>query len=94
MEKVFEIYLYICGVIISLIILVGLIALALNVITYAYQSMVGFDIFKKFLRKYNKEMQKAKHRSCFKCVNRKTDKCPNSSECYDTEERPYFKKKR
>lgn len=60
MLKIFEIYLYICGGIISITILVGLIALALNIICYAYQSCVGFDTFRKFLIKYNSEMKKEK----------------------------------
>lgn len=56
MEKAFQIYLYICGIIISIIILIGLVALALNLICYAYQSFIGFKTFTKFLKKYNKEM--------------------------------------
>lgn len=60
MEKAFEIYLYVCGFIISIISLLGFIAVMLNVITYTYQSFVGFDTFKKFLRKYHSEMKKEK----------------------------------
>lgn len=56
MEKAFQIYLYMCGIIISIIILVGLIGLTLNLIGYAYQSFVGFKNFTKFLKKYNKDM--------------------------------------
>lgn len=91
MLKVFEIYLYICGIIISIIILAGLIAIALNVIAYLYESSVGFDTFKKFLKKYNKDMQELKRRKCDKCINYKTMDCPNSSKCYDTLDKPYFK---
>ena len=29
-------------------------------------------------------------RECESCVKRKTTYCPNSSECYDTEEMPYY----
>lgn len=61
MEKAFEIYLYICGFIISIISLLGLIAVMLNIISYAYQSFVGFDTFRKFLRKYHSEMKKEKY---------------------------------
>lgn len=62
MEKVFEIYLYICGTIISICVITGLIALMLNLICYFYQTTVGFNTFKKFLRKYNKEMQEEKQK--------------------------------
>ncbi len=31
--------------------------------------------------------------SCDICINKKTMKCPNSSLCYNTEEKPYFKSK-
>ncbi len=60
MEKVFEIYLYACGFIISIISLLGLIAVILNVIVYFYQSFIGFDTFRKFFRKYHSEMKKEK----------------------------------
>ena len=60
MENIFEIYLYICGILVSIIILIGLIGITLNLITYTYQSCVGFDIFRKFLKKYNKEIQMEK----------------------------------
>ena len=57
MEIAFEIYLYICAVIISIIIIAGLISIALNLIAYAYESYVGFKTFNKFLRKYHTEME-------------------------------------
>lgn len=57
MYKVFEIYLYICGIIVSIAIVAGLIALTLNIIVYAYESYVGFKTFNKFLKKYHKEME-------------------------------------
>ena len=60
MENIFEIYLYICGILVSIIILIGLIGITLNLITYTYQSCVGFDVFRKFLKKYNKEIQMEK----------------------------------
>lgn len=60
MEKAFEIYLYICEFIISIITLLGLIAVMLNIIAYFYQSFVGFDTFRKFLRKYHSEMKREK----------------------------------
>ncbi len=93
MERIFGIYLYTCGIIISICIITGLMAIMLNFICYFYQTVVGFDIFKKFLKKYNKEMQKAKKRKCNKCVNFKTEKCPNSFECYATINKPYFTEK-
>ena len=60
MCKVFEIYLYICGVLISLAILSGLIILILNVIAYTYETCIGFKTFNKFLKKYHKEMKEEK----------------------------------
>lgn len=50
MCKIFEIYLYICGGLVSLGILLGLIILILNIIAYAYQTYIGFDTFRKFLK--------------------------------------------
>ena len=35
----------------------GLIALFLNLIVYAYQSFVGVKTFRKFLKKYHREMK-------------------------------------
>lgn len=32
-----------------------------------------------------------KNRKCDKCANYKTLKCPNSSKCYDTLDKPYFR---
>ena len=60
MCKVFEIYLYICGGLVGLAILLGLIILTLNIIAYAYESWVGFNTFYKFLKKYHKEMKEEK----------------------------------
>ena len=62
MEVAFEIYLYICGVIVSIIIIAGLIAVALNLIAYAYESYVGFKTFNKFLRKYHAEMEQERRK--------------------------------
>lgn len=60
MYKVFEIYLYICGGLVGLAILLGLIILTLNIIAYTYESWVGFNTFNKFLKKYHKEMKEEK----------------------------------
>lgn len=60
MLKVFEIYLYICASIVSIMIIALLIALTLNIICYFYQTSVRFNTFRKFLKKYNAEMQKEK----------------------------------
>ena len=60
MCKVFEIYLYICGSLVGLVILLGLIILTLNIIAYTYESWVGFNTFYKFLKKYHKEMKEEK----------------------------------
>lgn len=60
MCKIFEIYLYICGGLVSLGILLGLIILILNIIAYAYQTYIGFDTFRKFLKKYHREMKEEK----------------------------------
>ena len=53
MEKRFEIYLYICGGLVSLAILLGLIGLTLNLICYTYQTCIGFNKFRKIVRAYN-----------------------------------------
>lgn len=64
MYKAFEIYIYICATIVSVAVLALLIVVTLNLIAYAYQSSVGFNTFRKFLKKYNSEMQKERrHRN-------------------------------
>lgn len=60
MLKVFEIYLYICASFVSIIVIALLIAVTLNVICYFYQTNIGFNTFRKFLKKYNQEMQEEK----------------------------------
>ena len=62
MCEVFEIYLYICGGLVSLAILLGLIILILNVIAYTYETYIGFKTFNKFLKKYHREMKEEKRR--------------------------------
>ena len=62
MCKVFEIYLYVCGGLVSLAILLGLIILILNVIAYTYETYIGFKTFNKFLKKYHREMKEEKRR--------------------------------
>ena len=60
MCEVFEIYLYICGSLVGLAILLGLITLTLNIIVYTYETYIGFKTFSKFLKKYHKEMKEEK----------------------------------
>lgn len=60
MFEAFKIYLYICAVIVSIAIIIGLIAILLNVMAYCYQTFIGFGTFKKFLRKYHNEMRAEK----------------------------------
>lgn len=33
------------------------------------------------------------NKDCYACVHYKKTSCPNSSECYSTENKPYFKRK-
>ena len=63
MCKVFEIYLYICGGLVSLAILLGLIILILNVIAYTYETYIGFKTFNKVLKKYHREIKEEKRRN-------------------------------
>ena len=60
MFEAFKIYLYICAVIVSIAIIIGLLAILLNVIVYGYQTFVGIGTFRKFLRKYHNEMRAEK----------------------------------
>ena len=53
MVHIFEIYLYICGVIVSIAIIAGLTGLVLNLIVYTIQSSIGFKKFHEILRDYN-----------------------------------------
>lgn len=38
-----------------------------------------------------KKNRKNKKRNCNNCINKKTMNCPNSSLCYETSNKPYFK---
>lgn len=60
MCEVFEVYLYVCGGLVGLAILLGLIILTLNIVAYTYQEYIGFNTFRKFLKKYHKEMKEEK----------------------------------
>ena len=60
MLKAFEIYLYICASLVSIIIIIGLLAVLLNLGLYAYETYIGIGTFKKFLRKYHNEMKREK----------------------------------
>ena len=62
MCEIFEIYLYICGGLVGLAILLGLIILTLNIIAYTYETYIGFKTFNKFLKKYHREMKEEKRR--------------------------------
>ena len=62
MIEIFQIYLYVCAIIISIAIVLGLLAILLNIICYAYQTFVGFNTFRKFLRKYHAEMKHEKYK--------------------------------
>ena len=55
-ENIFEIYLIICGILISLIILTGLVWLLSTLIGEVYGRIIGLDIVRKALKQYiNKE---------------------------------------
>lgn len=60
MLKAFEIYLYICASLVSIIIIISLLAVLLNLGVYAYETCIGIGTFKKFLRKYHNEMKREK----------------------------------
>lgn len=50
--------------------------------------------FGKSIGSYLVDIIKAERiKSCEMCVKKKTIECPNSSLCYNTENRPYFKTK-
>lgn len=42
---------------------------------------------------YKKEIIAEKNKDCDMCIKKKTMECPNSSLCYNTENKPYFKSK-
>lgn len=57
---VFMIFMYICIVVGLIAILAGLIGLALNLIVYAYESIIGFDTIRKMIKEYRKNHNKTK----------------------------------
>lgn len=53
-----------------------------------------FEIVDKIKYMINKiKHNKIKHKECEKCKYWKTMDCPNSSLCYNTKNKPYFKNK-
>ena len=56
MEKIFEIYLIICGIIISLIILAGLIVFLVNAVIFVIENIIGYKKCVRFLKMYRKIM--------------------------------------
>lgn len=56
-ENIFEIYLIICGILVSLIILVGIVWLLLTLIIEIYGRIVGIDIVRKALKQYINKKQ-------------------------------------
>ena len=57
-ENIFEIYLIICGILVSLIILAGIVWLLLTLIGEIYGRIVGIDIVRKALKQYINKKQK------------------------------------
>ena len=51
------IFMYVFLIIGAIAMTAGILALALNLMVYFYESWVGFSTFRKFLRKYHKEMK-------------------------------------
>lgn len=50
--------------------------------------------FGKSIGSYLVDIIKAeKNKNCDMCIKKKTMECPNSSLCYNTENKPYFKSK-
>lgn len=56
-ENIFEIYLIICGILVSLIILAGIVWLLLILIGEIYGRIVGIDIVRKALKQYINKKQ-------------------------------------
>ena len=57
MELLVEIFIWLYLIVGIIVVTAGIIALFLNLIVYAYQSFVGFKTFRKFLKKYHREMK-------------------------------------
>ena len=57
MDILVEIFMWIYLIVGIIAVTAGILALFLNLIVYAYQSFVGFKTFRKFLKKYHREMK-------------------------------------
>lgn len=57
----------------------------------AFYFIISF-IF-EIINKIKYIINKIKHKKCEKCKYWKTTDCPNSSLCYNTKDKPYFKNK-
>lgn len=58
MNTLVEIFIWLYLIVGIIVVSACFIALILNLISYVYQSFVGFNVFRKFLAKYHKEMRK------------------------------------
>ena len=57
-ENIFEIYLIICGILVSLIILAGLVYILIRLIIEIYGRTVDLKTLKRALREYNNKEEK------------------------------------
>lgn len=57
MELLVEIFMWIYLIVGIIVVSVGILALFLNLAIYNYQSFIGFNTFRKFLKKYHREMK-------------------------------------
>lgn len=57
-ENIFEIYLIICGILVSLIILAGLVYVLIRLIIEIYGRTVDLKTLKRALREYNNKKEK------------------------------------
>lgn len=58
-------------------------------LSIVFIGMISYEILDRYFEYKDKEKT---NRNCTNCKKHKTMKCPNSSKCYSTIDKPYFER--
>ena len=63
----------------------GILLGILLIVVYILSTIGGYDLGCR------ETIEAYKNKKCDKCANWKTNKCPNTSKCFSTLDKPYFR---
>ena len=66
-------------------ILLGILLIVVYILSTIGFICIGYDLGCR------ETIEAYKNKKCDKCVNWKTNKCPNTSKCFSTLDKPYFR---